>query len=114
MQRLAVPLALVAIVAFIAGFGVARVLGGTIVETGRADVQQGGGGSIATDDWTYGFAPDVSWTDANDTWNEGSPPACLVPGESVNVTFAATEVTVEGATWRPVVWVDCRSAEPVP
>jgi len=24
------------------------------------------------------------------------------------VTFAATEVTVEGATWRPIVWLDWR------
>ena len=114
MQRLGVPLAAVALVAFFAGFGVAKMLGGTIVDTGRADVSEGGGGSISADDWTYGFAPDVNWTDANGTWHEGSPPDCLVHGESVNVTFAATEVTVEGAIWRPVVWVDCRSAEPVP
>jgi len=25
------------------------------------------------------------------------------------VRFAWTAVTVEGSTWRPVVWIDCRS-----
>jgi hypothetical protein len=114
MDRVGISVVAVAIAAFVIGFGASRALDGPIVETGRADVQEGGGGSISTDDWTYGFAPGVEWTDENGVRNDDTPPSCLVPGESVNVTFAATEVTVEGLTWRPVVWVDCRTATPFP
>lgn len=113
MERLTRPI-VVAVAAFAVGFLFARMLDAPIMTTGRADTKEGGGGSISTDDWTYGFQADVPWTDANGAWNEGIPPGCLVPGESVNVRFAATEVSVEGVTWRPVVWVDCRSASSGP
>jgi hypothetical protein len=62
------------------------------------------------DGWVYGVPLDVNWTDASGTWHEGSRPDCLPPaGELAGpITFAATQVTVNGITWRPVVWVSCR------
>jgi hypothetical protein len=66
--------------------------------------------SIEADGWTYGVPLDgVRWIDANNTWHEDGRPDCLpAMGTTHPVTFAAVEVTVGGATWRPVVWVDCR------
>lgn len=110
MTRLRWPILGVAVVAFVVGFLVATWRESPIIATGRADTMAGGGGSISTDDWTYGFSADVYWVDERGAWNSGSQPECLGHLESVNVRFAATEVTVEGATWRPVVWIDCRTA----
>ena len=65
--------------------------------------------SIETGDWTYGVPLDgVQWTDANGAWHEDGRPECLPPAaETIPVRFAAVEVTLEGVTWRPVVWVSC-------
>jgi len=65
--------------------------------------------SIESGDWTYGVALDgVSWTDANGSWHDSGRPECLAPSETtIPVRFAAIEVTVDGVTWRPVVWVSC-------
>jgi hypothetical protein len=69
-----------------------------------------GGGTIFADDWSYGFSADASWTDGGNTFHDSGLPDCLPPLSSVEgVRFAWVEVTVEGATWRPVVWIDCRS-----
>lgn len=110
VERLRWPTLGVAAVAFVAGFLMATWRESPIITTGRADTMEGGGGSISTDDWTYGFSADVDWVDESGAWNSGSHPVCLRHLESVNVRFAATEVTVEGLTWRPVIWIDCRSA----
>ena len=62
------------------------------------------------DGWSYGVGSDVHWTDASGTWHEGDWPACFPPvGETARVRFAATEVTVSGWRWRPVVWVSCQN-----
>jgi hypothetical protein len=106
---------LVAIVALflIAGFLIGTWRSGTTITTGRADSTGDGGGSITTDGWTYGFSSDVPWTDANNSWHDGGTPDCLPPLSSVDeVRFAWIEVSVEGASWRPVVWIDCRSVSP--
>ena len=65
--------------------------------------------SIETSDWTYGVPLDgVSWTDANGSWHDDGRPECLPPSQdTIPVTFAAVEASVEGNTWRPVVWVSC-------
>ncbi len=65
--------------------------------------------SIETGDWTYAVPlGGVRWTDANGASHESGRPECLPPAEeTIPVTFAAVEVTVEGVTWRPVVWVSC-------
>jgi hypothetical protein len=62
------------------------------------------------DGWVYSVPLDVNWTDAGGTWHEGSRPDCLPPAEDLfgPITFAATQVTVQGITWRPVLWVSCR------
>jgi hypothetical protein len=66
--------------------------------------------SIEADGWTYGVPLDgVRWLDATNTWHEDGRPDCLpATGTTLPVTFAAVEVSVDGTTWRPVVWVDCR------
>lgn len=98
----------VVVVALAIGFFVGVWRSGVTIETGRADSTAGGGGSITTDDWTYGFSADIAWRDVTDSWHEGGTPDCLLPGTSQDVLrFAWLEVTVEGATWRPVVWIDC-------
>lgn len=99
----------VAVLALAAGFLIGTRQAGVHTDTGRADSTAHGGGTIFTDDWAYGFAADVPWTDAANTRHEGDTPACLPPLSSVDgIRFAYVEVTVEGATFRPVVWVDCR------
>jgi len=97
--------------ALVVGFLVGTWRTGATVQTGRADLQEGGGGSISTDDWTYGFDPGVTWVDSQNTWHHGDDlPECLAATRSVEgLRFAAIEVNVEGSTWRPVVWIDCRS-----
>jgi hypothetical protein len=63
------------------------------------------------DGWVYGVPLDVHWTDAGGVWHEGDRPASLPPVGEVPapVTFAATLVTINGMTWRPVVWVSCHN-----
>ena len=53
----------------------------------------------------------MTWVDEMGVWHDGGDsPSCLSTDRSVIVRFASVEVTVEGATWRPVVWIDCRGA----
>jgi hypothetical protein len=95
-----------AITAICAACGVAHV--SPEIQTGRADAADNAI-SISTSDWTYNVGLDgVRWTDAAGvTWDSGRP-SCLAPGVSRDVRFAAVETTVEGITWRPVVWVSCQ------
>ena len=67
--------------------------------------------SIETGEWTYAVPLDgVQWVDAEGVWHDNGRPECLPPAaQPLPVTFAAVEVTIEGTTWRPVVWVDCQS-----
>jgi hypothetical protein len=66
--------------------------------------------TIMADGLSYGVPLDgVRWVDSAGSWHESGRPECLPPeGTTRAVTFGAVEVTVEGSTWRPVVWVDCR------
>ena len=50
----------------------------------------------------------VNWVDAMGSTHESGRPECLAPGTSREVKFAAVAVTIEGRTWRPVVWVSCQ------
>ena len=66
--------------------------------------------SFQADGSTFGLsAPDgVPWMDATGL-HLGSRPECLPPdGTTAPVRFATVDVTIEGATWSPIVWVDCR------
>ena len=82
-----------------------------VIQTGRADSAEGAI-SITTADWTYGVPLDgVFWTDRLNTLHESGRPECLAPGvHSFEVRFAAVQVTVNESTWRPVVWIDCRTS----
>ncbi len=79
------------------------------IHTGIASAAEGAI-SIEADGWTYAVPLDgVTWIDAAGSTHDGGRPDCLaadVPAHPVR--FAAVEVSVEGRTWRPVVWVDCR------
>lgn len=79
------------------------------VQRGEAHAA-GGAVSIVTDDWTYSVPLDgVRWVDPENTWHESGRPSCLAPAATpVQVTFGAVQVTLEGVTWRSVVWVSCR------
>jgi hypothetical protein len=97
-------------VALVVGFLIGTWRASPRVETGRADAAGDGGGSIITDDWTYGFPRDVTWVDSSNTWHDNGAPDCVPPLSSVEgLRFAWIEVTIEGLTSRPVVWIDCRS-----
>jgi len=79
------------------------------VYTGKAYSTDAQISITGNDGWVYSVPLDVSWTDASGTWHEGSRPDCLPPTGDLtgSITFAATQVTVRGITWRPVVWVSC-------
>ena len=66
--------------------------------------------SVEADGWTYGVPLDgVRWIDSTNTWHDSDRPECMpAAGTTQPVTFGAVQVTVQGLTWRPVVWVDCR------
>jgi hypothetical protein len=67
--------------------------------------------SVEYDGWFYGAQDAVpSWIDADGSWHESGWPDCLdVVGTTLEVRFAAQEVTLDGVTSRPVVAIDCRS-----
>ena len=97
---------------FAIGYFIGDQTAGARILTGRADGAADGGGSIITDEWTYGISG-VTWVDEQNTWHDSGTPDCVRVGESVyGLRFAAVEVTVEGSTWKPVVWIDCRSGSP--
>jgi hypothetical protein len=78
------------------------------IQTGRADAAEGAI-SIETGGWTYSVPLDgVYWIDEAGTHHDSGRPDCLAPGVSRQIRFAAVETTIEGTTWRPVVWVSCQ------
>jgi hypothetical protein len=109
--RLAIGvLAVVALVAALGGYLAGSNRSGVSIYTGKAYSTQGQISIKANDGWFYDVPLNVHWTDAGGSWHEGDRPVCLPPiGEvPAPVTFAATQVTVNQITWRPVVWVSCR------
>ena len=110
--RLAIGvLAVVALVAALGGYLVGTNRSVVSIYTGKAHSMQAQISITGEDGWVYGVPLDVHWTDASGVWHEGDRPVCLPPVGDVAapVTFAATHVTVNGMTWRPVVWVSCRN-----
>ena len=66
--------------------------------------------SVEADGWTYSIPLDVFWVDAQGALHDGDRPDCLPPeGAKGPVRFASVDVTVEGTSWRQVVWVACSS-----
>lgn len=100
----------VVVIAIALGFLIGTLRSGVHIETGQAHSTGNGGGSIITNDWTYGFPADIAWIDTNNSWHDGGLPACLPPLSIVDgVRFAWVEASIEGTRWRPVVWIDCHS-----
>jgi hypothetical protein len=80
------------------------------IHTGKAHSVEAQISITGDDGWVYSVPLDVNWTEAG-TWHEGTRPDCLPPAGDLAapITFAATQVTVQGITWRPVVWVSCET-----
>lgn len=99
----------IAALAFAAGYAVAAWRSSPQMATGTAYAAEDQI-SVEADDFTYATPVDVIWTDANGTVHHGDRPGCLPPsGDPItDVRFAYVEASIEGASWRPVVWVDCR------
>jgi hypothetical protein len=100
---------------------VAAAFGGYLVGVGRptVSIHTGMAHSGATeisvrgeDGWVYDVPLELYWTDSNGIWHENGRPDCLPPTNGVvgPITFAATQVTQGGVSWRPVIWVSCRGA----
>jgi hypothetical protein len=65
--------------------------------------------TIDHDGWSYGARQSIPrWIDEYGVEHDGGWPTCLRGTGSSWIRFAATEVTIEGATTRPIVAVDCR------
>lgn len=66
--------------------------------------------SVEADGWTFSIPLEgVMWIDATGTHHGSGRPDCLPPGGTNKpVTFASVDVTVQGESWRPVVWVSCQ------
>ena len=81
------------------------------IHTGMAHSGQDQISITAEDGWVYNVPLDVKWTDASGAWHENGRPGCLPPAVTLlgPIVFGATQVTVSGHTWRPVVWVLCSS-----
>jgi hypothetical protein len=110
--RLAIGvLVVVALVGVLGGYVVGTNRSAVSIHTGKAYSAQGQISIKGEDGWFYGVPLDVHWTDVSGVWHEGDRPVCLPPVGDVPapVTFAATQVTVNGMTWRPVVWVSCHN-----
>jgi hypothetical protein len=102
-------LAVVVLIAALGGYLIGTNRSGVVIHTGKAYSTQGQISLTGEDGWSYSAPVDVHWTDASGVLHQGDRPFCLPPvGEvAAPVTFATTQVTVKGMTWRPVVWVSC-------
>jgi hypothetical protein len=65
--------------------------------------------SVSQGGWTYDVPLQVPWQDAQGVLHQGSRPACLPPlSRTMPVKFRWVSAHADGATWRVVVWVDCK------
>jgi hypothetical protein len=107
LASLALVAAVVGVVMGCAGPAPAPVNSSNVtMHTGRADAGETAI-SVEADGWTYAIPTDVFWVDGEGVGHDGGRPNCLDPGESSLVRFASVDATVEGTSWRPVVWVAC-------
>lgn len=92
------------------GFFVGSWQAGPIITTGTAQAADNAI-LVDADDWTYEIPLDITWVDDQNTWHHGERPACLPPSESPigALRFAYANVSIDGSSWRQVVWVDCRN-----
>jgi hypothetical protein len=110
--RLAIGVfAVVVLVAALGGYLAGSNRSGISIYSGKAYSTQGQIAITVNDGWVYNVPLDVHWTDASGVWHDGDRPMCLPPVGDVPapVTFAVTQVTANGRTFRPVVWVSCRN-----
>ena len=104
------PLAVVLVgLALIGGFALGSWRSGATIHTGSGYAAEGAI-SIQAGDWTYGVPDDVAWIGSDNAWRGSGRPECLAPSTTPidDVRFASVDATIEGVSWRPVIWVDCR------
>ncbi len=112
-MRTRVVLVVVGVLSVVLGTGTGYELGrhhtaAVVWHTGQAYIGEHEA-SMTTPGWTYGFESSVPWIDVAGAYHGDGWPDCVNPsGTQKLVTFATTTVTVNGATSRPVVLVDCR------
>jgi len=75
--------------------------------------------SIKDDGWVYAIEDSVTWIDATGSLHETGWPACLEPAhpgfsrrsqKEVRFRFAEVSTNTGYVDWRPVILVDCQSA----
>jgi hypothetical protein len=65
--------------------------------------------SLEADGWTYAIPMDVVWLDDGRTVHLRGRPDCLPPeGATEPVKIGVVDASLEGTTWKQVVWVSCR------
>ena len=102
------------------GIGVVVLLTGVLLGAGwershdvewmheRADFGSSKVVTIDHDGWSYGARGSIPhWIDMDGVEHDGGWPDCLRGSGSSWIRFAATEVTLDGTTTRPIVAVDC-------
>lgn len=100
-----------AVLAGTVGYAAGGGRSGALVMTGSAHSGEAQVGVRDADGREYGIPLDmIFWMDAKGSLHDRGRPDCLPPpGQTKPLKFAAVDVSVEGVSWRPVVWVDCRS-----
>ena len=103
--------AVILVVAVVAGFAAGSWRFGPSVHTGMAQSAEGAI-SVQSDGWSYGIPKDIAWTDEQDSFHERGRPDCLPPSAApIPIRFSAVEVNAGAVQWRQVVWVDCRATQ---
>jgi hypothetical protein len=107
LRRLALAVCVAAILV-LAGFGGYSLWGGGSSQTvvsGEA-FSSGAQAEATVDGWQYNIPLDVNWYSTTGGFHEGGPPTCLTKGLHL-ISFGYVPVTLEGSSWRQVVWVSC-------
>jgi hypothetical protein len=58
------------------------------------------------DGWQYAIPLDIPWFSQTGGFHDGGSPACVTKGLHP-ITFGYVPVTLDGSSWRQVVWVSC-------
>jgi hypothetical protein len=110
LRRLALGVC-VAVILVLAGFGSYSLWGGgpSVTVLDGVAFSSGYQAQATVDGWQYNIPLDVNWYSATGGFHEGGDPACLTKGLHP-ISFGYVPVTLEGTSWRQLVWVSCSPA----